>query len=294
MSKFPLRWDHVVHLVNDVQAPVGWFQKSGLTARPGGEHPRWGTINSLSQFGLTYIEFITLKDKEKLRQLQEQREKVGAGFKASEDNCLVNDIVAHLPVDQRLTRVAIRCDKHAIESLYDRLKKEGLRVMEMVPGARRTTTGDLLEWKIFFVDGEGEQPSGVTDAEERAFLRKVAYPFFLEWGQETDAARLEWLDQSGGNPPHPLGAVTLQHLVWQVEKPEVLARRWSQLLQMKQTTVQRPNGETAVALEAGEGGQLFIFEKGDANGITALEMVTDNATAKGTTVKIGDADYRFI
>ncbi|MNO63714.1 hypothetical protein D3C76_544260 [compost metagenome] len=91
-----MKWDHLVHYVNDLSKPIASFEDHGLVAFKGGSHKDWGTYNALSYFGLTYIEFLGIENLELA--------------KATEHNRVVKDAVKVLPEHEILSRVVIRTD----------------------------------------------------------------------------------------------------------------------------------------------------------------------------------------
>ena len=57
-----VQWDHTVHYVNNLDAVIAQLSQYGIRAFHGGTHPRWGTCNALSYFGLAYHEFLAYID----------------------------------------------------------------------------------------------------------------------------------------------------------------------------------------------------------------------------------------
>ncbi|HWI52185.1 MAG TPA: VOC family protein, partial [Symbiobacteriaceae bacterium] len=58
-----IRFDHVVYAVPDLAAATANVREElGLHVVMGGEHPNWGTHNSLCHLGLPYIELIAVQD----------------------------------------------------------------------------------------------------------------------------------------------------------------------------------------------------------------------------------------
>ena len=55
-----VQWDHTVHYVNNLDAVIAQLSQYGIRAFHGGTHPRWGTCNALSYFGLAYHEFLSV------------------------------------------------------------------------------------------------------------------------------------------------------------------------------------------------------------------------------------------
>src|SRR5690625_885234 len=57
------QFDHFIHFVNSPEKAQEALQALGLHAVEGGRHEKHGTYNSLSYFGLSYIELIGVFDK---------------------------------------------------------------------------------------------------------------------------------------------------------------------------------------------------------------------------------------
>ncbi len=57
-----MHFDHLVHLVPDLDAATQAYQGLGFTIQPGGEHPGLGTRNAAWRIDARYIELITVHD----------------------------------------------------------------------------------------------------------------------------------------------------------------------------------------------------------------------------------------
>ena len=57
-----MHFDHLVHLVPDLDAAIQAYQGLGFTIQPGGEHPGLGTRNAAWRIDARYIELITVHD----------------------------------------------------------------------------------------------------------------------------------------------------------------------------------------------------------------------------------------
>lgn len=57
-----MQFDHLVHLVPDLDAAMQAYQGLGFTIQPGGEHPGLGTRNAAWRIDARYIELITVHD----------------------------------------------------------------------------------------------------------------------------------------------------------------------------------------------------------------------------------------
>ncbi|MCW2478540.1 VOC family protein [Candidatus Symbiopectobacterium sp. NZEC135] len=249
-----LRWDHAVHYVNHLDDAVTTFTDNQLVAFPGGAHPGWGTHNALSYFGLTYLEFLSIRDAHELEQAQ--------------DFLLSQDAKRLLPEQQVLYRVALRSDD--IDATHQALRDQGLALSPIVEGKRHDKQGNLIEWRIFTISGD---------------FQGVPYPFVLQW-KTNDAARLDFLRTHNIDRPHPVGQARLQAAVFTVQHPEQVARHWQKLFSFSASE------HTPTTLYIGE--QQFIFQPGEENRLTALHIATDNNAVKGTSVILGGGEYQFV
>lgn len=57
-----MHFDHLLHLVPDLEAATQAYQGLGFTIQPGGEHPGFGTRNAAWRIDAMYIELITVHD----------------------------------------------------------------------------------------------------------------------------------------------------------------------------------------------------------------------------------------
>ncbi|MBG6243979.1 glyoxalase-like domain protein [Candidatus Symbiopectobacterium sp. 'North America'] len=249
-----LRWDHAVHYVNHLDDAIATFTDNQLVAFPGGAHPGWGTHNALSYFGLTYLEFLSIRDAQELEQAQ--------------DFLLSQDAKRLLPQQQVLYRVALRSDD--IDATHQALLEQGLTLSPIVEGKRHDKQGNLIEWRIFTISGD---------------LQGVPYPFVLQW-KTNDAARLDFLRTNNIDRPHPVGQALLQAAVFTVQHPEQVAQHWQRLFQFSASE------HTPTTLYIGE--QQLTFQPGEENRLTALQIATDNDAVKGTSVILGGGEYQFV
>ena len=165
--------DHVLWAAADLDDGVASLrERTGLDPTPGGSHPGWGTRNALVGLGDAYLEVL-------------------ATDPAQDGGWLAEEV---LGLDgPTLFRWALRTDD--IERVAARVRAAGLR---MAPRAmsRETPGGDVLRWRIGFVEGHG--------------LGRVV-PFVIDW-----------LDTS-----HPTSSLVTQGALAGVElrHPDVAALR---------------------------------------------------------------------
>ncbi|NQX45702.1 VOC family protein [Paenibacillus tritici] len=251
-----LKWDHLVHYVNDLDQPVQLFSEHGLAAFRGGSHKAWGTYNALSYFGLTYLEFLGIENLELAR--------------ATEHNVVVRDAVTVLPEHEVLSRVVLRTDD--IEAVEDSLTRAGLLLSPIIDGKRLDNKGRLIEWRMMTIDGD---------------FQGLVYPFIIQWS-ETDEERLDSLNAAGINQPHPAGTVDIVSAVFHVSDPAAAARHWSELFGLPVTGPV----DDSYSLKAGDH-QTFNFVQGTENQFTQVVLRTDSPQLKGQTLRVGEGEYVF-
>ncbi|RSK54631.1 VOC family protein [Bacillus canaveralius] len=251
-----LHWDHTVHYVNDLENAIEMFKENGLIAFKGGSHKQWGTYNALSYFGLTYIEFLAIENRELV-------------VKADPSNVVVKDAIKMLPANEAFSRVAIRTDD--IEDTAATLKANGLKLSPIIDGKRLNTLGQLIEWRMMTIEGD---------------FQGLVYPFVIQW-KGSDEDRLENLTASGIIQPHSAGDVSLDQAVFHVQDPAAVAAHWQMLFGLSVIET----SDSSVTL--GISGKSFIFKQGAANQLTQLVFNTDANDLKGKTIKIGEAEYVF-
>ncbi|MEK4347255.1 VOC family protein [Paenibacillus sp. FSL P4-0184] len=251
-----VKWDHLVHYVNDLSKPVGIFGAHDLVAFKGGSHKDWGTYNALSYFGLTYLEFLGIENLELA--------------KATEHNLVVKDAVKLLPEHEVLSRVVIRTDD--IEEVADSLKAAGLSLSPIIDGKRLDNEGRLIEWRMMTIGGA---------------FQGLVYPFIIQWSG-TDAERLERLTSSGVIQPHPAGHVEIVRAVFHVSDPAATAKHWGSIFGLP--VAESEDGTFKLAI----GDKSFAFVQGDENQFKQVIFETDSLALKEKTIQIGDGEYVFV
>lgn len=204
---------------------------------------------------MTYIEFLGVENHE----LAEHTEA---------HHVVVRDAARLLPEREILSRVVLRTDD--IEGIADSLRSQGLELSPILDGERLDATGNLIQWRMFMVQGEDEG---------------LPYPFFIQW-KGTDEERANKLTETGVIRSHPAGDVTLYAAVFGVRDPQATSARWQELFGLA-TDEKLPN-----TILVGE--QQFIFEQADEPGLKALTLRTDNSDLQGEILRIGEGAYRFI
>lgn len=251
-----LHWDHTIQFTNHLDQAISLFGDYGFRVAEGGKHKLWGTSNALLYFDLSYIEFLTIFD----WKLAEQ---------ADRGNRVTYDAVKLLPETQRLNFVAIRSTD--IQENYKEFKEKGVHVGPMMDGKRLDTEGRLIQWKMFTIDDD---------------IDGLAYPFFIQW-QGSDKDRLVQLKDSGVIKTHPAGEANVQTAVFNVSRPEQVAKKWSELLHLD-AVIEDRNPVIHIA------DKTFVFERGNENRLDRLLIKTDSEKLKGSHISIGYGNYYFI
>ncbi|MBT2289202.1 VOC family protein [Paenibacillus albidus] len=249
------KWDHLVHYINDLDNVVEVFAEKGLIAFKGGSHKDWGTFNTLSYFGLSYIEFLGIESPELAR--------------STEYNLVVKDAVATLPEHEVLSRVVIRTDD--IEAMAASLTAAGLSLSPIMDGKRLDTSGTLIEWRMMTIAGD---------------FGGLVYPFIIQW-KGTDEERLAKLTASGIVRPHPAGYVEIRRAVFRVSDPASAAGHWANLFGLDVVE----SSDTYAVLRIGD--KYYDFIKGQENRFIRVILDTDSEQLNGQTLRIGEGEYVF-
>lgn len=189
--------DHIVHFVKEPESMVEITKEIGLHTVEGGKHEMWGTYNSLCYFGLSYIEFIGVFDKELLDKSAEIPYTLHYSYKKRNEA-------------NGLTRIAIRTT--TIEQDAENLKKAGFEVVGPDTFSRVRPDGSVLTWKLLHF-GKKDLP--------------LDYPFLIQW-DGTDKERYEDLVNNGTIQEHPLGKLQIDEISFQVDELQ-LAKSWAEV-----------------------------------------------------------------
>mgnify|MGYP005750207085 CR=1 FL=1 len=151
-----LLFDHLVHFTNSPTEAKESLSSLGFQTINGGEHPMWGTHNTLCYFnGLKYLEWIGIKDLSIAKQ---------------SDNVLIQQLVKDAPLGEGFVQLAFRTDN--IEMLAEQLQQKGYKPIGPFNGSRKREDGSTLEWSMLFIEDNVEA--------------EVRYPFFIQWGDSEE------------------------------------------------------------------------------------------------------------
>ncbi|WHY78316.1 VOC family protein [Neobacillus sp. WH10] len=196
-------FDHLVFFSNKPEEAIPLLKQRGIHAFKGGRHEIWGTYNSLTYFGLSYIEFLGI---ENLPVAERQ-----------EENRLITHIVEQLSGEKREgpATIAIRTDN--IERLAFRLKDEGFKVYGPLPGERVRADGQVIRWSLLFPE---------------AADKELMLPFFIQWEKSDVERRLE-LEEQGLIESHSTGNPQFKSVGFVVHNIENTLAIWGRLFDLK-------------------------------------------------------------
>lgn len=195
-------FDHLVHLVKEPEQALRELLQIGLVGSMGGEHPQWGSFNSLCYFGLSYIEYLGINRPETALNV--------------DDNELIKEAVRELPGNEGLSTIALRTND--IEGAAEYLRKLGRVVKGPFPGRRTRRDGSILEWSMVFV--------------ERLASDESLPPFYIDWKQ-SDREREQELKQRQLIREHALGPVRLQEVLFASQSLDKAVETWSALCNLE-------------------------------------------------------------
>lgn len=228
-------FDHLVHFINAAPREVVESMKEhGWHAVPGGRHEKWGSYNSLLYAGLSYIEFLAVENAE-----------------IAEES--TNPLIQLLTKDQQgFGQICLRTDD--IERWKEDLSKKEIATGPVIHAERMRENGDLLKWKMLFIEESGEG---------------LPYPFFIEWGQD-DCERLGNMKQLGIIPETQADR-KISAVHFGVENIESRAADWSRLLNIKagETYLDSTLGTSCKSIQVA-GTELVFTEPGDNDYIRGL------------------------
>ncbi|EKN63715.1 hypothetical protein BABA_24275 [Neobacillus bataviensis LMG 21833] len=197
-------FDHLVFFSKKPEVAVPLLKQRGIHTVNGGRHQFWGTYNSLTYFGLSYIEFLGI---ENLPMAEKQ-----------EENRLITHIVEQLAgkMQEGPARIAIRTDH--IHQLAVRLKEAGFTVYGPITGERTRADGQVIKWTTLYPETEDSE---------------LALPFFIQW-EKSDGERLIELEEQGLIESHLAGKLQFESVVFVVHNLEQTLAAWRSLFDLNQ------------------------------------------------------------
>ncbi|AMO34107.1 VOC family protein [Lysinibacillus sp. fkY74-1] len=194
-----LYFDHLVHQVESPENIKVFFNKRNVHTVNGGQHTMWGTYNTLSYFGLSYIEQIAIYDRDLFEQAAQYPYSLHYTFKRNHER-------------QGFSRIALRTQN--IEEEGQRLRALGFDVYGPDACSRTRPDGTIIEWKLLHFG--------------RADLA-LDFPFLIEWADE-DEKRLAQLKASGAIDETQ--AITMESIQFYVRDVEKTVQLWQKVLQL--------------------------------------------------------------
>ncbi len=180
-----LALDHIVHVVHDPNGVRKDFEREfGVNTVSGGEHSAWGTYNALSYFGLSYIEWLGVRDTaiaatSAFGRLAQLRLSFGEGG----------------------SLFAVRTSQ--MERMARSWQQRGLSFVGPVDASRKRPDGTTVRWKMLF-------PRSFDGSEvERG---EAMLPFVIEW-ENDDSTRAFDLQQTGAIPSQQIYKMGGAHVV---------------------------------------------------------------------------------
>ncbi|MEO2077161.1 MAG: VOC family protein [Bacillus sp. (in: firmicutes)] len=198
-----LSFDHLVIFLKKPEEALQTLSQIGIHAIHGGHHEKWGTYNTLSYFGLSYIEFLGIEDL--------------SIAKKQEHNRLITEIVEKLSKKGQEGPAKIAVRTRGMQELAARLKAEGNTVYGPYPGERVRADGQIIKWSLLFLENE---------------FNDLTMPFFIEW-EKSDEERLVELKEQGLVEAHPLDDLAFESVGFVVHDLDKTITKWGSLLNLE-------------------------------------------------------------
>jgi hypothetical protein len=192
-----ITFDHLVHFTKEPDVAREEFQKLGFHVIKGGNHPNWGTYNSLCYFQeLRYIEWIGFTNHR---------------IAQSSESILIQQILKDWPAEG-FSQLAFRTDD--INTLKLTLQEKGLKTVGPVEGSRKKEDGTVLSWAMLFIEDEDEH--------------SLRSPFFIQWGKDDQTRTQEMRNLM----LHTNQASTISYIGLVVEDGKSALQRYASLLEL--------------------------------------------------------------
>lgn len=199
-----LQFDHLVQQVASPEDTKAFLNEHHIHTVNGGQHTMWGTYNTLSYFGLTYIEQIAVYNRDLFEDAAKLPYSLHHSFKRGKEQF-------------GFSRIALRTTN--IEGEAKRLRALGFEVYGPDACSRTRPDGSVIEWKLLHFG----KPNLAID-----------FPFFIEWADE-DSERLAQLKKGGAlDTQQSLSMTSVQFVVRNVDETVAL---WQDVLQLPAATL---------------------------------------------------------
>ncbi|KOS68877.1 hypothetical protein AEA09_10210 [Lysinibacillus contaminans] len=200
-----LQFDHLVQQVQSPEDTKMFLNKHTIQTVNGGQHTMWGTYNTLSYFGLTYIEQIAVYDRALFEEAAKLPYSLHHTFKRNHERF-------------GFSRIALRTTN--IEGEAERLRALGFEVYGPDACSRTRPDGSLVEWKLLHFG----KPDQALD-----------FPFFIEWA-DGDEERIAQLEKSGALDTKQ--SIEMTSVLFVARNVAETVALWQEVLQIPQAIVQ--------------------------------------------------------
>lgn len=198
-----MKLDHVVYFTNKtVTEIVDQQQKRGNAAIVGGRHEQWGTANALLYTENAYIEWLTVEDACQAK-------------KAAACQPLIAQFLHDQSSGDDWATVCFSVDD--MEQWKEELDNKGFQTTSILEASRKTAEGQMLRWKMLFVEQE------VTT--------ELPYPFFIEWEDREDVRFARLNEMNARTATHTQQKIT--ECIFHVDDPLRETAEWAILLSQK-------------------------------------------------------------
>lgn len=194
-----LQFDHLVQQVQSPEDTKTFLNEHTIHTVNGGQHTMWGTYNTLSYFGLTYIEQIAVYDRALFEEAAKLPYSLHHTFKRDKEQF-------------GFSRIALRTTN--MEEEAERLRALGLEVYGPDACSRTRPDGSVVKWKLLHFGKPGHT---------------IDFPFFIEWA-DGDEERLAQLEKSGAL--HTQQSTKMTSVQFVVRNVEDTVRLWQEVLQL--------------------------------------------------------------
>ncbi|KOS63427.1 VOC family protein [Lysinibacillus agricola] len=194
-----LYFDHLVHQVQSPENTQVFLNKRNIHTVNGGQHTMWGTYNSLSYFGLNYIEQIAIYDRDLFENAAKLPYSLHYTFKRTNER-------------YGFSRIALRTKN--IEEEGRRLRALGFEVYGPDACSRTRPDGSVVEWKLLHFGKPGQA---------------IDFPFLIEWA-DADEERVAQLKASGAIDMKQ--SITMESVQFYVKDVQTTIKLWQEVLQL--------------------------------------------------------------
>ena len=232
-----LQFDHIIHFMDKPEDGMEELNKRGIHTVNGGSHENRGSYNTLSHFGLSYIELLGIYD----QQLFANSGAAQLTYSPFED-------IAKNHFSEGFAKINLRTTN--LDEVARKLTSHGIKTNGPIPLSRRKPDGSLLEWELLYAGGhQGQLP----------------LPFFIDWGVR-DEERFESLKKDGTIRPHAAGDLSIDSILFAVRDAKETATLWKSLFELEsgEVYIDETLQATCYPLKLGE--MTFIFASPNQSG----------------------------